>query len=71
MAGLQVYEREDGQFGWRFLGGNNEKQAVDGGQGFRDRTDAHRGFNDFVTALLATLVVRVPAVPEDETQEQT
>lgn len=44
----EVYQRDDDQWGWRIRARNGEIVAVDGGQGFRDRTDAERSVTRFV-----------------------
>ncbi len=39
---FEPYERDDGLWAWRLISSNGRIVATDGGQGFRDRTDAER-----------------------------
>lgn len=61
MVGLDVYQREDELFDWRWFAPNGEQQG-ESHQGFGSKTDAHRGFVDFVNNILTALMAKV----EDE-----
>lgn len=43
------YERVDNRWGWRQHDGNGEIIAVDGGQGYRDLTDALRAWENVMS----------------------
>lgn len=55
MLDIEVYERQDEQWGWRLRAGNGEIVAVDGGQGFRDAHDAARSVQQFLTLMVNAL----------------
>lgn len=58
MKNLDIYERDDGLFDWRWIAENGEQQA-ESMQGYTTATDAHRGFVSFVYSLLGALVDKV------------
>lgn len=45
---IEVYEREDGDWGWRLFAGNNEIVAY--GEGYTRKPDAERGAADALNA---------------------
>ena len=48
---FEVFQREDGQWQWRAVGANGEVFN----DGYRDSTDARRGVQDFVEAMIASM----------------
>lgn len=60
------YERSDGQWAWRVVAANGEVVGNDGGQGFRDDSDAHRAFEAFLQGLLDNpgVLMGVVVVPQ-------
>lgn len=57
-AKAEVFQRRDGEWSWRLKAANGEVVAT--GEGYRDRSDALRGFHDMAAAVTAADVVVVP-----------
>lgn len=54
---IEPYEREDGEWDWRLLGGNGEP-VCSSLQRFRDETDARRGADRAKVLMAQAEVVR-------------
>lgn len=51
MVGLDVYQRVDGKYDWRFMAKNGEEQCSSL-QGYTSEANARRGFADFMRNAL-------------------
>ncbi len=54
-AKITVYQRIDGQWGWRMVGPNGENQA--GGEGYTRKSSAKRGASAFKRNAATAVIV--------------
>lgn len=57
-ARFETYQRKDGQFGFRLIGGNGEKMA--GSEGYTTREHAIQGVADVVNAVADIYGLKLP-----------